>query len=235
MRLITRAAAGQWIAATNQAERVTAKALTISTRQLGKAAVTRGRQRISAAGFSTSTAATLVALNKPPTGYVLNPAVYIHSTINYFDVFQKGKTITGGNGRSASPYLWLPTPNVPPNPGSGLKFGGIVHRDHMTPSQYVRKVGPLFTIVRANGMPLLATRIKGGGTRRPSARRLRRTGQLREAGFQLKDQDRLVIMFVAVKQITIPKKFDVDAAVDEVFEEFQDAYDTNVKPEENIP
>ncbi len=41
-------------------------------------------------------------------------------------------------------------------------------------------------------------------------------------------------MFYAVRQITIPQKFDVDSAVDQVFEEFQAAYDTNVRPDEDI-
>ncbi len=237
MKLVVDAESGQWIKATNDAERVMAKALTTSMRQVGKLAVAKGRERITSAGFSSGFARSLVALNKPKTGYVLNPRVWIHSTINYADVFQKGATIRGGSGgRAASPYLWLPFPNVPPNPGSGVKFGGLVHRQHMTPSQYVRKVGPLITVQRRGKLPLLAAIVEGRETK-PSAGRLRRTAQrrlLRATAFSKKKQTHLVFMFYAVRQITIPQKFDVDSAVDQVFEEFQAAYDTNVRPDEDI-
>lgn len=237
MRLAVDAKSGQWIKATNQAEKVMAKALTTSMRQVGKLAVAKGRERITAAGFSSGFARTLVALNKPKTGYVLNPRVWIHTTVNYADVFEKGKTISGAiGGRAASPYLWLPFPEVPPNPGSGVRLGGLVHRQHMTPAQYVRKIGPLITVQRRGKLPLLAAIVEGPATK-PTAGRLRRTAQrrlLRATAFARKKQTHLVFLFYAVRQITIPQKFDVDGAVDQVFAEFQDAYDTNVRPDEDI-
>ena len=95
MKLVGRAEPGQWKKATTEYERIMAKAATLGMRQVGKLAETAGRQAITAGGFSASFARTLRAINKPPSGYVLNPAVYIHSTINYADIFETGKTITG--------------------------------------------------------------------------------------------------------------------------------------------
>lgn len=225
MRVVTKADAGQWIKATNAYEKIMAKAATKAMRDVGKAAVLKGRQAITSAGFSTAFARSLVALNKPPTGYVLNPRVYIHSTINYADVFEKGATISGGRGRSASPYLWLPFDNVPSNPGSGVKFGGLVHRQHMTPSQYVRKVGPLISIQRKGKLPLLAAVVEGPDTR-PSRGRLRATFLKRRFGEKTR-KTHLVFLFYAVRQITIPQKFDTHAAMEGELDQLNELYNNS--------
>ena len=134
MRLVSKAEPGQWEKATNDYERIMAKAATLGMRQIGKLAEKSGRQAISAAGFSSRFARSLQALNKPPSGYVLNPKVYIHSTINYADIFETGKTITG------NPLLWLPFPNVPPGK----------NREHMTPKEYIKNVGRLVWMTTRN-------------------------------------------------------------------------------------
>ncbi len=232
MRLTTDAKGGQWIRATNTYEKIMAKAATLAMRQAGKEAIQKGRERITAAGFSSGFARTLQALNKPKSGYVLNPKVYIHTTVNYADVFEKGATISGGTGgRSASPYLWLPFPEVPPMPGRGVKFGGIVGRAHMTPSQYVRNVGPLITIQRHGKLPLLAATVETGG--KPTRRRLRKTAEnrlLRATAFGKEKETRTVFLFFAVNSITIEPKFDVHGAIVTEFEELNDFYQRLAEP-----
>ena len=55
-----------------------AKAATLGMRQIGKLAEAKARQTIAAAGFTSNVQRTMKALNKPASGYVLNPAVWLH-------------------------------------------------------------------------------------------------------------------------------------------------------------
>jgi hypothetical protein len=205
VRIVTKADAGQWLKATNQYEKIMAKAATQAMRDVGKEAVSKGRAAIAQAGFSAKFQRTLRVINRPASGYVLNPAAYIHSTINYADVFETGKTITG------SPFLWLPLPNVPP----------YKDREHMTPVQYVRIVGPLVTMRRAGGLPMLGAVVERGG--KPTRRRLRQT--FLKGAFGEKRRATVTIpLFVAVSSVNIPKKFDVAGAVQDASDELDALY-----------
>ncbi len=217
MKLVGRAEPGQWIKATNDYERVMAKAATLGMRQIGKLAETKGRQAIQAGGFSPKFARTLRAINKPPSGYVLNPAVYIHSTINYADIFETGKTITGNR------LLWLPLPNVPPGK----------NREHMTPREYIQNVGPLIWITtqKHGGLIMLGAVVEGPSTK-PSRGRLRRTFLKRRFGEKTRPTH-VVPMFFAVTSITIPKKFDTEKAVEDAMNGLSDAYTEIIKPDED--
>ncbi len=225
MRLVAREdTPGQWAKATTEYERIIAKGATQAMRKIGKLAVTAGRQAIGSAGFTANVQRTLQAINKPKSGFVLNPSVYIHSTVNYLDVFETGKTITG------SPWLWLPLPNVPPMRGAGTKFGGLISRPHMTPRQYVAKVGPLITIHRPGKPPILAAVIRGG---RAGAKVTR--GRLRKGRSILtgaRGEQRVVFLFVAVPSITISKKFDTKRAIEDAAEDIGQAYNELVEPYE---
>ncbi len=224
MNIVGRAESGQWIKATNDYQRIMAKAATLGMRQIGKLAEQSARQAVGAAGFTSNVQRTIRALNKPPSGYVLNPKIWLHSTVNYLDVFETGRTITG------SPYLWLPLPNVPANPGSGTKFGGLIGRPHMTPNQYIRKVGPLVTMRRPNGLPMLGAVVEGASTR-PSRARLRRTFLKQRFG-EATRKTHLVPMFIAVTSITIPKKFDTERAVADAMDGLEQAYQQIIRPDE---
>ncbi len=214
MKLQSRAEPGQWIKATNEYERIMAKAATLGMRQIGKLAEKKGREAIEASGFSSRFAKTLRAINKPPSGYVLNPAVYVHSTLNYADVFETGKTIIG------NPLLWLPFPNVPPGK----------NREHMTPREYIRNIGPLVTMRRRGGLPMLGAVVEGPSTK-PSRGRLRRTFLKQRFG-EATRKTHVVPMFFAVTSITIPKKFDTEAAIEDAMKGLQDAYAEIIKPDE---
>lgn len=220
MKLVITAASGQWLKATSEAERIAAKATTLAMRETGDLAEKNGRAAVAAAGFTSNVQRTIRALNKPPSGYVLNPKVWLHSTVNYLDVFETGKTITG------SPYLWLPLPAVPPNTGSGTKFGGLVSRPHMTPSQYIKKVGPLVFMRRPNGLPMLGAVVR---RRTPRARKFGlfpTKGALKRGAISDKATE-TIPLFVAVASVHIPKKFDVEAAAKTAFDQFQKFYDAN--------
>lgn len=215
MKIVTKADAGQWLKATNAYESIMAKAATLGMRDVGKEAIKKGRDSIAAAGFSSKFQSTLKVINKPASGYVLNPSAYVHTTINYADVFETGKTITG------SPFLWLPLPSVPP-------IGG---RPHMTPKQYIRNVGPLVTMRRPNGLPMLGAVVKGLTKAQPFGRFATRA-RLRKGVGGKGATTQTVPLFVAVPSISIPKKFDVRGAVDEAFREFQDLYIQHLEPYE---
>jgi len=199
---------GQWIKATDLYQALMAKALTGAMRDVGKLGRERGRQAITAAGFSNKFANSLVA--KLPAKDTLTPTAYIHTTINYADVFETGAVITG------KPYLWLPLPTVPAGPG----------RPHMTPKQYVENVGPLVTMHRAGKPPMLGARVAISAPRpqpfgRFVSRRILRRGISMRGATQ---PTQVIPLFVGVPAVNIPKKFDVHAAVVDAFGHLDDFY-----------
>ena len=199
---------GQWIKATDLYQALMAKALTGAMRDVGKLGRERGRQAITAAGFSNKFANSLVA--KLPAKDTLAPTAYIHTTINYADLFETGAIITG------KPYLWLPLPTVPAGPG----------RPHMTPKQYVENVGPLVTMHRAGKPPMLGARVAISAPRpqpfgRFVSRRILRRGISMRGATQ---PTQVIPLFVGVPAVNIPKKFDVHAAVVDAFGHLDDFY-----------
>ena len=199
---------GQWIKATDLYQALMAKALTGAMRDVGKLGRERGRQAITAAGFSNKFANSLVA--KLPAKDTLAPTAYIHTTINYADVFETGAVIVG------KPYLWLPLPTVPAGPG----------RPHMTPKQYVENVGPLVTMHRAGKPPMLGARVAISAPRpqpfgRFVSRRILRRGISMRGATQ---PTQVIPLFVGVPAVNIPKKFDVHAAVVDAFGHLDDFY-----------
>jgi len=186
------------------AEKIMAKALTKSMRDVAKDAVAKGRSEIASAGFGNRTQKSLRYKLFPPQGDVLNPEAYIHSTINYLDIFERGGTIHG------DPFLWVPLPTVP----------AIRGRPHMTPSQYVKNVGPLVTIKRKNGLPMLGAKVKG----------LPRSGKItrgRLSGKVGRGREQVIPLFVAVRSVTIAPKFKLTPVFEKAAEKLPKLYDTN--------
>lgn len=210
MKFSTQAPAGQWIKATTAYEAVMAKAVTAAMRDVGKDAVRGGRASIAAAGFSGRWQRSLRMKMQPPTGDVLNPAVYIHSTINYSDVFETGAVIKG------QPYLWLPLPAVPPGK----------NRPHMTPAEYVRNVGPLVTMRRRGKTPMLGAVIRTSSKQQPwgafASRANLRAGRFR--GMRSRGTLQTIPLFVGVPSVTIEKKFDVKGACESAFKNLDNYY-----------
>ncbi len=229
MKVVLSAEGDQWQKATTEYERIMAKGATQSFRKLSRVVELAARQAVGAAGFTSNVQRTIQALNKPPSGYVLNPRVWLHSTVNYLDVFEEGRTITG------SPLLWLPLPTVPPHPGSGVKFGGLVGRPHMTPSQYIRTVGRLIKVVtrKHGGLIMLGAMVEGPDTR-PSRGRLRRTF-LKQRFHEKTRPTHFVPLFIGIARISIPKKFDTEQAAKSAVDGLEKAYNELVEPYEGRP
>jgi hypothetical protein len=191
------------------------KAATQAMRDVGKLAVNNGRDIMATAGFSSKFQKTLRAINKPASGYVLNPSEYVHSTINYSDVFETGKTITGHK------FLWMPLPAVPPS----------AERAHMTPSQYIRQVGPLVLMWPQGRLPMLGARLETGFSK-PTLKKLRRTQARRVTLGGPKRSFRIVPLFVGVSSVQIPKKFDLKGAFQDAFDHLDEFYSKRVEPYE---
>lgn len=200
---------GQWIVATTAAEKIIAKALTQSMREVATDGRNRGRAAISHAGFGKRTSNSIRFKMFPPNRDVLNPEAYIHSTLNYLDVFEKGAVISG------KPFIWMPLPSVP-------KIKG---RDHMTPRQYVKEVGPLVTIRRLGKPPMLGAVVSGPAKAQPFGTFVTK-GKLKR-GAAGRGVKRVVPLFVAVPKVIIPKKFDVTSEIEKAAEKLPSLYDKN--------
>lgn len=207
MRVRIETAPGQWVREADKVSAITIKAANLALRDVGREALKEGRGAIESAGFSRQWVNSLRLIMFPKgSATSLNPVAYIHSTINYSDIFETGKTIAG------HPFLWLPLPAVPPMLGSGTRFGGVVRRPHMTPSQFVRFVGPLFTMRRAAGKPpMLGTPIPGSRRAKITKGRIRRAGARMAGGARA---TQLAPMFIGVRSVNIPKKFDATGAIE---------------------
>src|SRR6476646_11057850 len=138
---------------TKEIQRPIAKAATAAVREAGEIAKRDGRASIAASGFSRKWQNALRVNIYPPQGDSLRLAAFIYHKIRYAGVFEEGAVISG------QPLLWLPLPTVP------LRRGRP-----MTPSQYARSIGPLVSVQRPGGPPLLfPTPRSGRGRRRRAA------------------------------------------------------------------
>jgi hypothetical protein len=217
MRIVTKAEQGQWLKATTEYERIMSKAATLAMREVGRDAVAKGRASIAAGGFSTRFQRTLRAINKPPSGFVLNPSVYVHSTVNYADIFETGKTIAAEGDN----WLWLPLPSVPRG----------AHREHMTAREYFKNIGPLIKLKRPKGeTPILAAVIRRGPKAQPFGKFATRSQLKRGKGGR--GEVEVIPLFVGVRSVTIPKKFDVHAAAEQAFDQLEKFYKENLEPYE---
>jgi hypothetical protein len=165
-------------AVVKEVQRPIAKAATAAVREAGEIAKRDGRTSIAAAGFSRKWQNALRVNIYPPRGDSMRPAAFIFHKIRYAGVFEEGAVISG------QPLLWLPLPNVP------LRRGRP-----MTPSQYARSIGPLVSIQRPGGPPLLFPKYRPGRRRRRAA-----TGIDRKP------------LYVGLSSVAIAKRFDIKGA-----------------------
>ena len=214
MKLVVDAHAGQWIKASKDSEAVMAKGITAAMKELGKRAAAAANANIHGAGFA-SRKWELRPKNFPTSGgAVLNPAVWLHSRVNFEDVFEEGRAIHG------SPWLWLPLPSVPPWPGDATR--------QMSPKKYVDSIGPLVTIRRKGKTPMLGAVVSGTLKAQPFGRFVTR-GRLKR-GRTGKGPVTVIPMFVGVHSVVIEKKFDAVGAVEGVTDQLQGLYVENEDP-----
>lgn len=210
MKLVVKADKGQWVQATTDAERIMAKGLTSAMRELGKRAAAAANQEIHSSGLA-SKKWELKAKNFPISGNALDPAVWLHSTVNFENIFESGKFIVG------DPYLWLPLPSVPLWPGDPTR--------QMSPKKYVQSVGPLVTMRRPGKPPMLGAVVTGRPKAQPFGRFASRT--ILKRGARVSGPKSTIPLFIAVRLASIKKKFDVLSAVQSVTEQMQGIYTQN--------
>jgi hypothetical protein len=168
-------------------QRPIAKAATAAVREAGEIAKRDGRASSAAAGFSRKWQNALRVNIYPPQGDSMRPAAFIFHKIRYAGVFEEGAVISG------QPLLWLPLPNVP------LRRGRP-----MTPSQYARSIGPLVSVQRPGGPPLLFPKYRS-----PRGRRRRAA-----VGVERKP------LYVGLSSVAITKRFNVKGAAQNAAAQF---------------
>ncbi len=199
MRVVMKTDKQEWIKATTAVEKTMAHAMTATVKQMATETRDGIRQSISAAGFGSHWVNS-IKFKMLEKGDVLNPDAWVHSTINFSDVFETGKHIVG------NPLLWLPLPAVPPWPGDPTR--------QMSPRKYIQTVGPLVTIRRPGKTPLLGAIVESRSKRRPG----RRLSIQRITSASPHTTRTMVPLFVGVSAVEIEKRFDFSAALSRVNE-----------------
>lgn len=213
MRVRFDAPAGQWLKATDAYEKIIANAITKAMRTVAKKAKSLGDDQIKAAGFKNRKW-QLSVINYPKRGTSLLPEAWIHSKVNFQDVFQKGADISG------SPLLWLPLPSVPEWPGDPTR--------QMSPKKFVQTFGEVLVTIRRPGKPpLLGQRVKIAKKAQPFGRFAAR-GQLRRGLNAKTGQVTMIPLFVGVPAASISKKFDVEPAIKRAFNDLPKEYLLNL-------
>lgn len=174
---------------TRQESHALAKALTKVFKVGGELLRERGRAAIAAGGFSSKWQTSWKVQSYPKSGASLSPKIFARHTIRYAGEFQDPDTIAG------HPLLWVPIEkNLP---------GG-----HWTPQKYRRLIGPLRGGRRGAGRPILFGQVAVSRGGKPlSLRRLTAGTKARKVWMPV---------FVGVKAVHDPKKFDLVAVAERV-------------------
>lgn len=160
----------------------------------------RGRLAIRAGGpgFNGRWPNTLRADVYPKSKNSMNSAALLYIRSTYAGIFEDGGVITEGKG----PLLWLPLPDTPK----------VINRKKVTPKALAQAIGrPLTYYKPPGGKPLLVTFIRSASdvSRSITITTLRR-------GLDTKGKkkvSKMVPLFVGVRSVTMPKKWNVRGAV----------------------
>lgn len=186
------------------------------------AGVQAGRRNIAGAGFSKRWQQQLVFKMKTPK-LSLKPYAYIHTKVNYADVFETGGDVHG------DPLIWLPLPSVPAMPGgSRIVFGGFVAHRHMTPKQYVKNIGPLVTLRRPGKAPILAAAIKGAVKAQPFGK-FATKAQLKKGKDRKTGTVQMIPLFVGVTSASFGAKWNVQGALKTGADKMPEFYEDEVR------
>lgn len=193
-----------------------AKAATAAMREaadLGKAAA---RERIAAAGFSRKWQNAMRAESYPRKGVAsTSAAAELFHAIPYAGVFAEGATITG------KPDLWVPLSTTP-------KIGA---RKKLTPDGFEAAFGPLVSI-KGRGRPMLGARlsVSRAAARRGGPYKVTKAGLAR--GRNREGIIRVVPVFVALRQVSIGRKFNLEAAFSAAADALPALYEKHLDPED---
>jgi hypothetical protein len=128
----------------------------------------------------------------------LNAAALIYIRSTYAGIFEDGGRIKGVR----RPWLWLPLDSTP-------KFIG---KKKITPELYAANIGPYKRIDRPGKPPLLVAFIRGTESR--LQKDVSRT-QLKRGLLGKGKKTRMVPIFVGVRSVTIPKKWNIRKSAQE--------------------
>jgi hypothetical protein len=198
----------EWIGTKAQIEQLTAAAVTAEIRAAGKKAVDAANAQIHGAGFASRKWEIKAKFLPAPAGKPLEPAVWLHSTTNFEEVFTEGATIQAVK----SSWLWLPMPSVPLWPGDSTR--------QMSPKKYIEAIGPLVLMWRKGRPPMLGAPVTGSLRPQPFGRFV--TKARLKKGKLGRGPATIIPLFVGVPSVTIEKKFDVEGAVEKAAEAFPD-------------
>jgi hypothetical protein len=216
IRLVYSALNGQYQTYIDDLHKRIATAATNAMTQAGEKLKTDARANIAAGGFSKRWQNAFRVLVYPSRGTVsVHPAAQAFHKIPYAEVFETGAVIAG------SPLLWLPLPNVPTQiPGTR---GGRVH---MSPSAYIRSIGPLQYIAQPGKPPLLAGIMEGGGA--ISIAKLKAGNRSPRAGAPSKKKV-LVPLFFGISTVSLRARFQLRAIFEKAQASLGPLYVSNFK------
>ncbi len=177
LSIFIQAVAGQFDAAMEAATGDVKKASMAAAHKGADIMKSAGRADIAAAGFGPKWQNALKVVVYPKNAESIQPTIQTYHKIGYSEIFEEGGSIFG------KPLLWLPIEkNLPTRRG--------LHR--VTPSFYVKNIGPLFPIFRAGKAPLLAAQKKTG-----------------KRGKRGAVQTEAVPMFVGIDAVTLRDRFSI--------------------------
>lgn len=201
----------QWEENLTEDQKAIATAWTAAYRAGGELVKARGRTNIAAAGFSRKWQNALRVDVYPVSGISLRPKIRMWHKIPYAGVFEDGETIKG------QPMLWLPV--------DGLQ--GHFGNERLTPLSFERATGQKLIPFKdpKTGTLLLGVSIKvnAKGPTKLSLTRLRRG----EAG--KKGVLQTVPVFVGIRQIHDPKKFDLHGVIVRTEPELPGLFERNME------
>jgi len=181
-----------------------ARAATATVTEVAALIKAEGKSEI--AGFSKRLSNAMYAKVYPGHGDSLHPAALVGVKVKYASVFEQGATISG------KPLLWLPLDSAP------LGRGG----KRMGPADFVKSIGPLYSINHPGKPPLLAAVVRETDARArkaPSLSLLKRGRNPKGRG-----SVRLVPIYVGVPSVTDPVKYNITSIIDKRVEEMPEIY-----------
>jgi hypothetical protein len=195
MKLKAKTTPGELQKALKELEKPIAHTATVTIKQAAQIVKKESAAEISRAGFSARSSKNVRYTLDPERGESIDISATFKFRTGYFNIFEEGGSIQG------KPLLWIPMDNVPFASG----------RKRLTAKQYTERIGPLFRT--KSDPPYLVGRVSRAGVTRATRdvvklrKRAVRTGTLRTKS---------VPLYVGVRSVTIPKKFDIKGVVQRV-------------------
>lgn len=201
MKISLKVVSGDVAAVANDERKRIAQALTGAFKKGASSLKSRGRAAIAAGGFSSRWQNGFRVDVYPKSGISTSPRIFSYHKIKYAGQFQDPEPVNG------SPYLWLPIEkNLP---------GGT----HWSPGKYTRTIGPLKS-GRAGSRPILFGQISVGRGNKPL--KLTRNGGVRVRKTAVSKV--WLPVFVGVRSVTDPRRFDLNAEAAKVAAELGDIF-----------